>query len=54
LIRLGAAGTLHPAAFGRCPHPVRIPPGWPWLGSACGSSAEGLTIDQVRSIRRAG
>jgi hypothetical protein len=22
-----AAGTLHPAAFGRCPHPAGIPPG---------------------------
>ena len=26
-IGLGAAGTLHPAAFGRCPHPAGIPPG---------------------------
>jgi len=27
LIGLGAAGTLHPAAFGRCPRPAGIPPG---------------------------
>ena len=26
-IGLGAARTLHPAAFGRCPHPAGIPPG---------------------------
>jgi hypothetical protein len=26
-IGLGAAGTLHPTAFGRCPHPAGIPPG---------------------------
>jgi len=26
-IGLDAAGTLHPAAFGRCPHPTGIPPG---------------------------
>ena len=24
---LGAAGTLHPATFGRCPHPAGLPPG---------------------------